>query len=127
MHEFSVCQALLAQVSDIARAQNAISIHEINVDIGPLSGVVPVLLTRAFTLARAGTLAAQAQLFVSEVPVTIRCRICEHENETTANALLCTMCGDWRITIIRGHELMLRDVVLERGPTNESRSAHHVQ
>ena len=66
MHELAVCQALLAQVDDIARVQNAIAVYEINVDVGPLSGVVPELLTQAFTIARAGTLAHAAELIVNE-------------------------------------------------------------
>ncbi len=126
MHELSVCQALLAQVDDIARAQNAIAVYEINVDVGPLSGVVPELLTQAFTLARAGTLAQDAELIVNEPPVTVRCSVCEQETETTTKALCCTACGDWRTTVTRGDELMLRDVVLERAPNIEPRRAHHV-
>ena len=126
MHELSVCQALLAQVDDIARAQNAIAVYEINVDVGPLSGVVTALLTQAFTLARAGTLAEAAKLIVNEPPVTVRCQICEQKTDTTANALCCAACGDWRTTVIHGDELMLRDVVLERAPNIKPRRAHHV-
>ena len=126
MHELSVCQALLAQVDDIARAQNAIAVYEINVDVGPLSGVVPQLLAQAFTLARAGTLAQAAELVVNEPPVTVRCQVCERETNTTTNALCCAACGDWRTTVIHGDELMLRDVVLERAPDIEPRRTHHV-
>lgn len=126
MHELAVCQALLAQVDDIARVQNAIAVYEINVDVGPLSGVVPELLTQAFTIARAGTLAHAAELIVNEPPVTVRCQICEQKTDTTPNALCCAACGDWRTTVIRGDELMLRDVVLERAPNIEPRRAHHV-
>lgn len=126
MHELSVCQALLAQVDDIARAQNAIAVYEINVDVGPLSGVVPALLTQAFTLARAGTVAEAAELVVNEPPVTVQCQICEQTTDTTTNALCCGACGNWRTTVIRGYELMLRDVVLERAPDIEPRRTHHV-
>lgn len=126
MHELSVCQALLAQVNDIAVEHGAETVHEITVEVGPLSGVVPTLLMQAFTLARAGTIAADAQLTVHEPPVTVRCRVCAQETDTTANALRCAACGDWRTTVIGGDELMLRDVVLERTPTSQSRSASHV-
>lgn len=126
MHELAICQALLAQVGHIARAQNAAAVHEIHVELGPLSGVVPELFSRAFTVARAGTVAEVAKLIVNERPVTVRCEICGHETDVTANTLCCAACGEWRTTVVHGDELMLRDVVFERAPDIRPRRMNHV-
>ncbi|MEN8167275.1 MAG: hydrogenase maturation nickel metallochaperone HypA, partial [Pseudomonadota bacterium] len=51
MHELSVCQALLAQVTEVADREQASEVSRILLRIGPLSGVVPELLEQAFTIA----------------------------------------------------------------------------
>ena len=70
MHELSVCQALLAQVEQVARENAAHSVEKVVLRIGPLSGVEPRLLQDAFPIARAGTVAAGAELVIEELPLT---------------------------------------------------------
>jgi hydrogenase nickel incorporation protein HypA/HybF len=113
MHELSVCQALLAEVECVADSNGGGRVSEIRLAIGPLSGVEPALLERAFTIARAGTCAADARLTISAMPVTVRCRNCGAGGEATANRLLCPECGDWRVDLASGDELQLTEVTLE--------------
>lgn len=112
MHELSVCQALLAQVSEVARTHGAHAVSRIVVRIGPLSGVEPALLAQAFPLARAGSLAAEAGLDIEAAPVRVRCGRCGAETEAAANRLLCAACGDYHTTLIAGDELLLVKVEL---------------
>lgn len=113
MHELSVCQGLLAQVSEIARTHGAQAVSRIVVRIGPLSGVEPELLARAFPLARAGSLAAEAELDIEGAPVRVRCGRCGAETEAAANRLVCAECGDYRTTLTAGDELLLVSVELK--------------
>ncbi|BAU48733.1 hydrogenase nickel incorporation protein HypA [Sulfurifustis variabilis] len=114
MHELSVCQGMLAQVSEIARDHGARAASRIVVRVGPLSGVEPALLAQAFPLARAGTVAAEADLVVEPAPVRVRCERCGAETEAAANRLLCGACGDYRTTLTAGDELLLVSVELVR-------------
>jgi hydrogenase nickel incorporation protein HypA/HybF len=114
MHELSVCQAMLAQVEAIAKQQNASQVHRIVIHIGPLSGVVPELLQQAFTIAREGSIAAQAELETSLQQVRIRCQQCGAECSVKANKLICCECGDFRTQLISGDELLLASVELTR-------------
>jgi hydrogenase nickel incorporation protein HypA/HybF len=112
MHELAICQALIGQVTDVARKENAGAVSEIYVSVGPLSGVEAPLMQNAFPLAAAGTVADAATLHLDETPIRIRCEECGAESEVKMNHLVCTDCGDWRTALISGDELLLQRVVL---------------
>lgn len=114
MHELSVCQALMEQVARVAREQRAQRIVSVTVRIGPLAGVEPALLASAYPLASAGTLAADARLIIERSRVRVRCLECGAESDAESNRLLCATCGQWRVQVISGEELLLASVELER-------------
>ncbi len=121
MHELSVCQALLDQVRETARAHHADEVGLITVRIGPLSGVEPDLLEQAFTIARNGPLTSSATLSIELAPVRIRCRDCEQECEVRPNRLLCSACSSYRVDLISGDEMLLARVELQgAGPSQNS-------
>ncbi len=112
MHELSICQALVAQVEEIAR-ERAARLTTVHVGIGPLSGVEARLLADAYPLAAAGTAAEDSALKVEATPVRVRCRSCGAESDATPNRLTCASCGDWRTDLISGDEMLLLRVELE--------------
>lgn len=114
MHELALCQALLEQVLGIARERDAQRVTGIVLRIGPLAGVEPEQLRRAYSLAIAGTVAAQAALAVEEAPVRVRCSKCHAEGEASNSDLSCRSCGYWRTQLLSGDELLLASVELER-------------
>jgi hydrogenase nickel incorporation protein HypA/HybF len=125
MHELSICQALLAQVTAIARARGADAIERIVLEVGPLSGVDAGLLARAFDVARAASCAAGATLSIDTPQVTVSCLSCGARSHTSPNRLLCDACGGYRTRIVAGDELNLRRVELRmRVPLPASAVAH---
>jgi hydrogenase nickel incorporation protein HypA/HybF len=114
MHELSICQGLLRQVDRIARENEASAVTRILLKVGGLSGVEPPLLARAFEIARAGTLAETADLDIEEGPVIIQCQECGGRGVVPVNRLVCTYCGDWRVNVTEGEELLLLSVELEK-------------
>lgn len=123
MHEFSICRALINKVEEVAR-QRAACVTKVHVAIGPLSGVEPKLLLRAYPLACAGTSAEGARLVIEETPLRVRCRQCNAESVAEPNRLLCGVCGDWRTEVTSGDEMTLLQVELEIGEAECE--AHHV-
>jgi hydrogenase nickel incorporation protein HypA/HybF len=119
VHEFSICSALLSQLSAIATQHGAERVTGIRLRIGALAGVEPELLARAFALAREGTVAAHAELSVVTTAVTIACRRCGHRSETAANRLTCPRCGDFDVEVVDGQDLILESVELEIAPEGE--------
>lgn len=120
MHELAVCQALLAQVTEVAQAHQASAVSRVTVRIGPLSGVEPRLLRQAWPIASAGSMAGDAELRVLELPLRVRCETCGAESEVSINRLLCAACGDWHTQVISGEELLLERVELVRTAPHES-------
>lgn len=117
MHELSVCQALIDQVETIARTRGARRVITINLEIGPLSGVEAQLLRHAYPLAAQGTVAEDAELRIHVGGVRVRCSRCRSETDTPSNRLVCRACGDWRVEVVSGDELVLARVELEKaGP-----------
>ena len=112
MHELAVCQALIGQVTDVARQQQAASVSDIFVRVGPLSGIEAPLMINAFPIAAAGTVADQAELHLEDAPIRVRCEECGAESEATMNRLVCGDCGEWRTTLVSGDELILQRVVM---------------
>lgn len=112
MHELAVCQALIEQVEATARAHGATAVEQIQLRIGPLSGVEVPLLKHAFPIASAGTVAAAAALEIESMPVEVRCRRCGARGEVPSNRLLCPSCGHWETELISGDEMLLVSVAL---------------
>jgi hydrogenase nickel incorporation protein HypA/HybF len=123
MHELSVCNALLEQVERVARQHGASRVSSIVLRIGPLSGVEPDLLRRAYPLASAGTVAEDANLVIEHSDVVVLCGECGAESIVRPNRLLCEHCGDYRTRMISGDELILQRVELDNVATNSKPSA----
>lgn len=113
MHELSVCQALLTEVSSIAASHGARAVERVNVEVGRLSGVEPELLSRAFEIARLGTCAEHAVLSLAVLEITVRCAECGAASRVQPNRLLCAACGGYRTQVLEGHELRLRAIELD--------------
>lgn len=114
MHELAICQSLMSQVESIALERNARRVTSIVVGMGELSGVEAQLLKNAYSIARAGTVAENAELVIEHLPILVKCNQCDGESEALPNKLTCKHCGDWRTTVISGDELLLMSVELER-------------
>ena len=123
MHELAICQALIDEISAVARTEQASSVTEVYVRIGPLSGVDHSLMRNAFPVASAGTIADDATLHLEQTPVRVQCDDCGSETVVSANCLICGACGNWRTQVLSGDELLLQRVVMQ---SNHEREAIHV-
>jgi hydrogenase nickel incorporation protein HypA/HybF len=114
MHELSICQALIDQVEQLARDNQATTVTAIWLQVGPLSGAEIPLLEHAYPVAAAGTLAEHAALTIEAAPIRVRCRTCGEESAATANRLLCGICNDYRTELVSGDEMILSRLEFEK-------------
>jgi len=112
VHELSLCEDLMRQVTALAAQHRARRVASISLRMGPLSGVEPDLLRNAFEISRAGSVAETAELLIEPQPVRVRCRRCGAESEASVNNLLCRACGAFETALISGDELILARVEL---------------
>jgi hydrogenase nickel incorporation protein HypA/HybF len=114
MHELSVCQSIITQVTQIAHENDAQAVTKVIVQIGPLSGIEAPLLEHAFPIASAGSIAQDAALETQTLAIRVRCNICGNENEAPVNKLLCSACGSWQTSLLSGDEMLLKSIELEK-------------
>jgi hydrogenase nickel incorporation protein HypA/HybF len=112
VHEFSLCEALIAEVERIARKNGALRVQSVKLRIGPLSGVEKPLLQHAYPFASAGTIAEGSTLEIEPTLLTVRCEVCAFESEAQPNLLTCRACGSHRTKVMCGEELTLMRVEL---------------
>ena len=116
MHEFAVCRDMLQQIETIAADEQATAVDTITVRIGPLSGIEAHLLSQAFPLAAAGTVAENAELIIEALPIKVKCQLCGAETEAKANRLICGKCGDYHTQLLSGDEMLLASLELLKEP-----------
>jgi hydrogenase nickel incorporation protein HypA/HybF len=107
VHELAVCQSLIDQVERIALEKGASRADRILLSIGPLSGIEPELLIRAFSIAKSGTIAENARLEIETGEVIVACRSCGASGVVPANRLLCPSCDGWQVNLKSGDEMLL--------------------
>jgi len=111
MHEYSIVSALLDRVDDAARQHGATAVHRIRVQIGELSGVETGLLQEAFSLVRADTVSADAELEITAIEAQWRCGACDRV-VARGQRLSCPECRS-PARLARGAEIMLERVEME--------------
>jgi hydrogenase nickel incorporation protein HypA/HybF len=112
MHEASLVQSLLAQSARILEEHGGRSVESIRVEIGPLSGVEPLLVRSAFERMCDSTPCRGAFLTIEEVPLSARCQRCCLEFEIEAFRFVCPSCKSTLIQVTRGDEFRLLDVTI---------------
>ena len=120
MHEQSLIRTLLKQVEEIRRQHDAEQVVEVRVEVGPLSGVEPLLLESAFEQLVPDSMAVGARLVIDEVSLLARCASCDCDFEVDDFVFRCHQCGG-NVRVVRGDELQLVSVSLRNGaPAGES-------
>jgi hydrogenase nickel incorporation protein HypA/HybF len=116
MHELSICEGLMTKVEQVALENGAASVETIFLSVGPLSGIEPSLLKRAFEISRLGTIAESAELDIQTGPIIVECGECSASSEVRLYHLVCGSCGNWRVRVTQGEELLLLSLELSGIP-----------
>ena len=113
MHEWSLACQLIREAEAEAERRHAVKVFGVTVSIGKLTGVVPDLLTRAYDMARVGTLLEDASLEVEIESVRGRCGECGRECLVEGFGLVCPECGALGLEVLSGDDILLTKMDLE--------------
>ena len=113
MHEHSLVRALLEQVDRLSADHGGNSVREVRVQLGPLSGVEPLLVSSAFERLKQGTSAADAQLVIDNVLLAAVCCACGQESEIDDYCFRCCHCGHDEVRVVRGDGFCLESVTVD--------------
>jgi len=110
MHEFSIAQAIAAIAE---RNSRGCRVCTVEVRVGHLRQVVPGPLAFAFSLVTEGTALDGAELRITQVPATGRCRACGADSRLEEFPLRCARCGSVDLEMRSGEELLVEALELE--------------
>ncbi|MEO1938691.1 MAG: hydrogenase maturation nickel metallochaperone HypA [Sulfurimonas sp.] len=113
MHEYSVVQALLEQIEDIAEQNDASKVTKIIVKIGVMSGIEAHLLEIAFNTFKEKTICDGAEFVMNIQPLKIRCNSCESESELEKIHYCCQKCQSTDVEVIDGEDMFLMSLEME--------------
>ena len=113
MHEESLIRSLLRQVEELARQHHAIAVEEIEVEVGPLSGVEPLLLQDAFERLTVEFSWPLVELSVVQVGLDVLCKSCRSESQLQDFHFICLECGSTSLQILRGDAFRLLNVRMQ--------------
>lgn len=113
MHERSLAQALLTQVSGIVQQHSGAKVVAIRLSIGEFSGVEPDLLHLALEEFIAESPFRGANVEMAIVQLEAKCLECQTQFAVESFRFVCPVCGCQRTQILRGEELILESLVLK--------------
>jgi hydrogenase nickel insertion protein HypA len=113
MHEYSVVQALLEQIEEIAEQNEASQVTKIIVKIGVMSGIEAHLLEIAFNTFKEKTICDKADFVMNIQQLKIRCNSCQKENELEKVHYCCPECNSTDLEVIDGEDMFLMSLEME--------------
>jgi len=120
MHELSIAQSMVELAEQEARNHRAVSIEELELEIGSLAGIDWGALDFALESAVKGTMLENARIATLRIAGEGRCGDCENlfpvENLFTS----CPACGSYAVKIIKGKELRIKSIVVNNKQSNNN-------
>ena len=117
MHERSLVQSLLNQVSGIQQQHHAVAVSRVTVELGPLSGVEADLVRAAFEELTSAHKPFAPVLVIRKIGLTLTCSECGSKSVSEKIDFQCCHCGSSQVRVTGGDEFRLIDVDLE-GPNS---------
>lgn len=122
MHEQSLVAELLEAIDRLRcdhprlRDLPAAAGVEIEVLVGQLSGVEPLLLQSAFEMQAPARLGPHCRLTIQHVDTRAVCEICQHEFSPASWNFFCPSCGSGETRVVAGEGLVLHRLVWSHEP-----------
>ncbi len=110
MHELTVIASILHISEQVAQENNLSQINVINLDVGGMQHLSEEILLHGFDAAKVDTLAVNAELKVSYLPLKLYCNSCNQECEAKSDKIQCQYCDSKDIQIKQGMELNVRSI-----------------
>lgn len=113
MHEMAITTNIVDIVLDYARESEALRVESVSLRVGELRDVVDDLMQGCFRHLARGTVAENARLSITRVPLRARCGECRlvfPADVRDAASLICPDCGSRNLTIHSGKEFLIEDI-----------------
>ncbi|MBN2215060.1 MAG: hydrogenase maturation nickel metallochaperone HypA [Bacteroidales bacterium] len=113
MHEFSIALDIVEIAVETAKANNAKTVNEVEIDVGEMSGVIYEALEFALQSAIKGTILENSKFRLNRIKAKAICNKCKHDFEPTDVMSVCTSCGSSDISLVRGKEMKVKSINID--------------
>jgi hydrogenase nickel incorporation protein HypA/HybF len=113
MHELSITMSILEIVEENARNLNAKIVHEIEMDIGELSGVDFDALEFAVEHAQKPAIMQDVKFVINKIQAKAKCNNCNYEFELNDYYTPCPICNNFDHDIFQGKELKVKSIKID--------------
>jgi hydrogenase nickel incorporation protein HypA/HybF len=110
MHELSITQSVVEICEQNAGGRRVLTVI---LELGELSGIVPDAVEFCFEACTKGTLLEGARLIIDRVAPKGLCRDCGVEFPVSAYYDSCPACGGFKVELLRGEELRVKELEVE--------------
>ena len=111
MHELSLVQSIFTSLESEVDAPDLESLSQVDLKIGLLANVEPILLQSAFTaFQESHPQYADVALEIETVPVMIHCSHCDADSPVEQYVFRCQTCGKPSDEIVSGEELLIQRI-----------------
>jgi len=111
MHEVSLVRTISSTLEQEFSAEELARLTDINLRVGLLSNVQPVLMQNAFGAVQEGEgKFIGVTLHVEVLPIIVKCEMCSHESQIENYKFACANCDRPTNNIIQGEELLIHKV-----------------
>ena len=112
MHEIGIVRQLVRTVTDFAAENDVKDIHEVVVDCGELSLVIPEYLEELYPVVAKGSILENTKLTVCMVPGLAECEDCDEIFNVIEHKGYCPKCGSFEKTVLSGKDFTIREIVV---------------
>lgn len=113
MHELTITMNILNIVEENARDLKAKIVHEIEIDVGELSGIDSDALQFAMQCTVKSGLLEHAKLVINKIPAMARCKTCKREFAISDYYAECPECNSFDHDLYQGKELKIRSIKID--------------
>ena len=113
MHELSIAINVIEIAKEYAEKANAKVIHEIEIEVGDMSGVVLESLEFALDCSVKNTILENTKRIITKVVGKARCNNCSNEFEINDLYYPCPKCNQFNSEVIQGKELRVKSINID--------------
>ena len=113
MHEVSLMRELLTQVKQAMQQNGVERVSSLQIEIGPLAGVEPLLVEQAFCVLIPETVFERTRLVVHQPALMAVCQECQCEFEVMNFQFSCPTCSSSKVQVTSGDQLRLLSITVE--------------
>lgn len=116
MHEMSILSNVVDIVLQHAEENHAVKVVEVSLVVGDMRDVVDELMESCFRFLCRGTVAEQARLTMTKIPVRVQCADCHlvfPVSKGDWRRIRCPDCGGAHFTVRTGREFFIDSITVE--------------